>query len=67
MDASAELQQRTQEMKDMMSRLERSGVDVGPLRWCLWNYTKAFANYKALRVLKECERNLTSIINEKEE
>lgn len=67
MEASSQLDTRTKEMKEMLSRLEKSGVDVKPLRYCLWNYAVAFATYKALRVLKSCEGNISHIIKEKEE
>lgn len=65
-DASAELTKRTEEMKGMMERLKQSGVDTGPLRMCIWNYTRAFATYKILRVLKQGEMNASTIVNEKE-
>lgn len=65
-DASSELARRTEEMKGMMDRLKASGVDVQPLRMCLWNYAKAFAQYKCLRLLKLSEDNIHQIVSDKE-
>lgn len=59
MDATSHYNEKTSELAAILRRIERSGIDVAPLKQAIWNYAEAFAGWEALKRLNKEERDTT--------
>lgn len=57
MDATAHYEEKKRELAAILRRIERSGIDVGPLKQSIWNYAEAFAGWEAVKRLNKEEKD----------
>ena len=60
MDATSHYEEKKAELSAILRRIERSGIDVGPLKQAIWNYAEAFAGWEAIKRLSQEEREATA-------
>ena len=55
-EADINYEQKKKELSGILGRIERSGINVGPLKQAIWNYAEAFAGWEMMKRLNNLER-----------
>ena len=67
MDATSHYENSKRDLSAILRRIERSGIDVGPLKQAIWNYAEAFAGWEAIKRLSAEERETVARYKIKDE